>query len=112
VLPVRKDAIAPDGSEVRVLLALKGLGSAAHFRLRAHQVSRAVVHKTVHEIWYVFNGRGEMWRSFEGREQVTKLVPGTCIALPLGTRFSIQDDRQTPVGHTGPHHATVADHGR
>src|SRR5271165_5959763 len=48
-LPDGHDAIAPDGSEVRVLLSLKG-GSMAHFRLPAGQVSRAVRHRTVEEI--------------------------------------------------------------
>jgi len=89
-LPAKKDAIAPDGSEVRVLLALDGLASTAHFTLPARRVSKAVEHKTVHEIWYVLRGRGEIWRSFEGRDAVTKLLPGTCITLPLGTRFQFR----------------------
>jgi len=90
-LPVRKSAIAPDGSEVRVLLALDSLGSTAHFKLRAHEVSRAVAHKTVHEIWYVLRGRGEIWRSFKGRQRVVRLRPGTCVTLPLGTRFQFRN---------------------
>ena len=43
------DAIAPDGSEVR-LLSRTDRGSMAHFALAPHAVSRAVAHKTVEEV--------------------------------------------------------------
>ena len=68
MLPADGDLVAPDGSEVRVLLSLEG-GSMAHFRLAAGQVSRAVRHRSVEEIWYVLSGAGEMWRSHGGRER-------------------------------------------
>ena len=90
MLPVGKDALAPDGSEVRVLLAFRKRGSTAHFTLRPWQVSKAVRHKTVHEIWYVLRGRGWIWRAFRGHAEVARLVPGTCITLPLGTRFQFR----------------------
>ncbi|HVZ08830.1 hypothetical protein [Rhodopila sp.] len=57
VLPPDCDVLAPDGAEVRVLLARAG-GSMAHFRLPAGQVSRAVRHRTVEEIWYILSGTG------------------------------------------------------
>jgi len=44
-LPVERDAIAPDGSEVRILLDLQG-GGMAHFELPPGQTSTAVIHKT------------------------------------------------------------------
>ena len=49
------DAVAPDGSDVRVLLRL-GAGSMAHFELAAGRVSRAVAHRAVDELWYVLGG--------------------------------------------------------
>jgi mannose-6-phosphate isomerase-like protein (cupin superfamily) len=52
---------APDGSQVRVLLRLKG-GSMATFTLQPGQVSAAVTHRSVEELWYVIAGRGRMWR--------------------------------------------------
>ena len=59
--------VAPDGSDVRVLLRLAD-GSMAHFELAPGRVSRAVEHRTVSEIWYVVAGRGEMWRgAWRGR---------------------------------------------
>jgi len=47
----RRDAIAPDGSDVRILLGLTR-GSMAHFELPPGQTSRAVSHCTVEEIWF------------------------------------------------------------
>lgn len=88
-LPVEATVLAPDGSEVRVLLGLAG-GGMAHFHLAAGQVARAVVHRTVEEIWYVLAGRGEIWRRQGEREEVTALAPGTCLSLPVGTRFQFR----------------------
>ena len=69
------DAIAPDGSEVRILARLAG-GSMAHFRLPAGAVSRAVVHRTVEEVWYFVGGRGRMWRHDGEREEIVEALPG------------------------------------
>lgn len=88
-LPADADAIAPDGSEVRVLLELAG-GSMAHFALSPGQCSVAVQHRTVEEIWFVLGGRGEMWRSFEGRTEVTALNAGSCVTVPHGTVFQFR----------------------
>lgn len=97
-------AIAPDGSEVRVLLGLSR-GGLAHFRLRAGQVSRGVAHHTVDEIWYVVAGSGQMWRQKEGVEAITPLNPGMCVSVPMGTRFQFRaasDDTLDIVGVTMP----------
>jgi mannose-6-phosphate isomerase-like protein (cupin superfamily) len=88
-LPKKVTVKAPDGSDVRVLLGLKG-GGMAHFELAPGAASKAVVHRTVEEIWYVVAGRGEMWRSQNGREEVVALEPGVCLTIPLGTRFQFR----------------------
>ena len=88
-LPRDLDVLAPDGSEVRILLSLAG-GSMAHFRLPAGQVSRAVRHRTVEEIWYVLSGQGEMWRSAGGHDEVIALAPGTCLTIPVGVGFQFR----------------------
>ena len=62
------DAVAPDGSEIRVLPALAG-GSMAHCTLPAGATSKAVVHRSVEEIWYFVSGRGEVWRKRDGHEE-------------------------------------------
>ena len=43
------DAVAPDGSEVRVLCSTSR-GSLAHFTLPPYAVSKAMVHRTVEEV--------------------------------------------------------------
>jgi mannose-6-phosphate isomerase-like protein (cupin superfamily) len=76
--PAAPDAVAPDGSDVRVLLRLNR-GSMAHFELGAGRVSTAVAHRSVEEIWYILRGRGQMWRRQGDREETVWLLPGTCI---------------------------------
>jgi mannose-6-phosphate isomerase-like protein (cupin superfamily) len=88
-LPPERDAVAPDGSDVRVLLRLAG-GSMAHFQLAPGTVSSAVAHRSVEEIWYFIRGRGEMWRRQGEREEVVPVHAGTCITLPLGTHFQLR----------------------
>jgi len=78
--------LAPDGSQVRVLLSLTG-GSMAHFRLPAGQVSHVVRHRTVDEIWYILSGEGEMWQS-DG--SLVRLEPGLCLTIPVGIAFQFR----------------------
>ena len=85
------DAIAPDGTLVRLLPALAG-GSLAHFELPAGAVSHAVKHRTVEEIWYFLSGRGRLWRRHGAEEQTLEVGPGICISLPTGTRFQFRCD--------------------
>jgi mannose-6-phosphate isomerase-like protein (cupin superfamily) len=103
-LPAAPDAIAPDGSAVRVLLRLAG-GSLAHFELAAGVTSHAVAHHTVEEIWYFVRGRGQMWRRAADREEVVDVEPGICVSIPVGTGFQLRalgDEPLTAVGVTMP----------
>jgi mannose-6-phosphate isomerase-like protein (cupin superfamily) len=88
-LPVARDALAPDGSDVRVLLRLDG-GSMAHFELPPGQVATAVAHRTLEEIWCCLSGRGERWREQDGREEIVPLDAGVCLTIPRGTRFQFR----------------------
>src|SRR5262245_59379291 len=88
-LPPGPDAIAPDGSDVRVLLGLAG-GGMAHFELPPGETSTAVAHRTVEEIWFFLGGSGEMWRRQGGREEVDAVAPGLCLMIPLGTHFQFR----------------------
>ena len=88
-LPHDYDVLAPDGSEVRILLARRG-GSMAHFRLPPGQVSRAVRHRTVEEIWYILSGTGEMWRGACGDQSFATLSPGVCLTIPVGVIFQFR----------------------
>jgi mannose-6-phosphate isomerase-like protein (cupin superfamily) len=88
-LPSQATAVAPDGSDVRVLLGLPG-GSMAHFELGAGRVSLAVAHRTVDEVWYVLAGAGQMWRKQGEREEVVALEAGVCVTIPVGTHFQFR----------------------
>ncbi|HKB83366.1 MAG TPA: cupin domain-containing protein [Burkholderiales bacterium] len=88
-LPALPDVVAPDGSDVRVLLKTQR-GSMAHFELAGGRASKPIRHRTVDEIWFVLSGRGEMWRSRDEREDVVALQPGVCITIPAGTHFQFR----------------------
>ena len=89
-LPDEPDAVAPDGSIVRVLLGLTG-GSTAEFSLESNEIAIAVRHRTVEEIWFVTHGSGRMWRaSDEIAELEVELHAGTCLTIPTGTEFQFR----------------------
>lgn len=81
--------IAPDGSEVRVLVGLAG-GGLAHFRLNPDDVSVAVHHRSVEELWYVVSGRGQMWRRQDESEEIVELEPGVALTIPVDTHFQFR----------------------
>jgi len=83
------DALAPDGSEIRELLALGG-GSMVHCTLPAGRVSLAVRHWTVEELWFFLSGRGEVWRRQGEREETTAVAPGLSLDIPLGAHFQFR----------------------
>ena len=88
-LPSKADVKAPDGSDVRILLHLKG-GSMAHFELASGHISIPVAHRTVEELWFFLQGRGEMWRRLDQQEEVVPLESGVCISIPVGTQFQFR----------------------
>jgi mannose-6-phosphate isomerase-like protein (cupin superfamily) len=100
-LPAEPDAIAPDGSEVRILVALAG-GSLAHFSLPPGRVSRAVRHRTVEELWYFVGGGGQMWRrDADGLESVVDVAAGVSLDIPLGTAFQLRSTGDEPLAAVG-----------
>jgi mannose-6-phosphate isomerase-like protein (cupin superfamily) len=95
-LPAVPDVTAPDGSDVRILVA-GSLGTMAHFELPAGAVSVAVRHRTVEELWFVVAGRGEMWRGDEGDGVVVDLRPGLSLTIPVGTAFQFRSTGDEPL---------------
>lgn len=85
------DALAPDGSEIR-LLAQVHAGSMVHCTLRPGAVTRAVRHRTVEEIWYCVGGRGQVWRrsTEANHEEIVDFEPGVSLNIPLGTHFQFR----------------------
>jgi len=103
-LSATPDAIAPDGSEVRVLVRTER-GSMANFQLAPGQTSVAVRHRTVEEVWFVLAGRGEMWRRRADEETVLELEPGVSFSIIPGTSFQFRSsgpDRLEVVAVTMP----------
>jgi mannose-6-phosphate isomerase-like protein (cupin superfamily) len=99
-LPSARDDVAPDGSDVRLLLGLER-GGMAHFEIGPNEVSTAVSHRTVEEIWYFVSGRGEMWRRQGDREEVVPVYPGVSLTIPLGTHFQFRSCGYEPLAAIG-----------
>ena len=84
------DVLAPDGSEIRLLVSVDSRGSMVHCALRPGQVTQAVRHQTVAEVWYCVAGSGQVWRRSGDAEQIVDLHPGTALSIPLGVAFQFR----------------------
>lgn len=89
-LPAAFDALAPDGSEIR-LLAESPRASMVHCSLGPGRASIAVAHRTVEELWYCLEGSGQLWRRLGEQEKVVELAPGISVSIPLGARFQFRN---------------------
>ena len=96
MVPSDPDALAPDGSEIRLLASVLG-GSMVHCRVPAGSVTLAVRHRTVEELWLVLSGRGEIWRKQGSEERTDILESGTSLALTLGTHFQFRNVGTAPL---------------
>ncbi len=104
VLPVDVDAIAPDGSNVRLLVDVSR-GGLAQFQLAGGEVSVAVRHRSVDELWYFVAGEGEMWLSDSQSSTTVSVSAGTSISIPVGTSFqfrAVSDEPLVAIGATMP----------
>src|SRR3954451_1269559 len=99
-LPAQRTAVAPDGSDVRVLLEVSG-GGIAHFELGPGEISIAVAHRTIEEIWYFLTGRGQMWRKRDEEEEVVDVSADLCLTIPVGTHFQFRSFGYEPLAAIG-----------
>jgi len=84
------DAIAPDGSEIRLLVGDQS-ASMCEVRLPPGGVSLPVRHRTVQELWYFLEGEGEVWRQApDGTASTVTVTPGLALTIPLGCRFQFR----------------------
>jgi mannose-6-phosphate isomerase-like protein (cupin superfamily) len=60
-----------------------------------------VAHRTVDEIWFVVKGQGRIWRRAGGNEEITALLPGMSLTLPVGTEFQFRNDGAGPLDILG-----------
>ena len=106
------DAIAPDGSEIRLLVTDREgatKSSLVEVTLGAGEVTRPVKHRTVEEIWYVLEGSGKVWRGPPNTapESVAAfpVSPGDALVIPTGWAFQFSADAQNELRflcHTTP----------
>lgn len=100
--PAERDGVAPDGLDVRVLVQCNA-GSMAHFELAPNEVSVAVSHRTLDEMWYFIGGEGELWRRSE-RDSEEKTVPvsaGVAVTIPKHTHFQLRSTGGEPLAAVG-----------
>jgi mannose-6-phosphate isomerase-like protein (cupin superfamily) len=90
MLPEESDAKSPAGADIRFLMDGK-TGDMIHSTVPPHQINKATVHATVSEFWYVLEGHGEIWRDDGKESNITVLVPGTSIDIPVGTAFQYRN---------------------
>lgn len=95
-LPADVDVLAPDTTEIRILLA-NAHASLAHGTLPRDRVSIAVRHRTVHEIWYILGGEGELWRRNTHQEEIIHVRAGISITIPVGTEFQFRTTGSEPL---------------
>ena len=95
-LPERPDALAPDGSEIRLLVQVAG-GSMVHCTLPPGGVTRGVRHRTVEEVWFFLGGTGQLWRKSGAREEIVDVGPGLALTIPLGTDFQFRTVGDEPL---------------
>ena len=88
------DTIAPDGSQIRLLIDRRHRAEGASLvevTLPAGQVSRPVWHQQVEEVWYVLEGHGQVWRCPPGAEAAAfpplPVAAGDALAIPPQWRF-------------------------
>ena len=88
------DTLAPDGSEIRLLLGEPEAATKASLcevTLGAWEVSRPVWHRSVEELWYVIKGVGRVWRCPPDKDAATvmpvEVGPGDALVIPTGWSF-------------------------
>ncbi|HEV7665690.1 MAG TPA: cupin domain-containing protein [Chloroflexota bacterium] len=90
------DVLAPDGSEIRLLVSLNG-GSMVHCTLPPGQVTQAVRHRTVEEMWFCVAGSGQVWRKSPSQQDIVDVEPGVALSIPLGTAFQFRTTGAQPL---------------
>jgi mannose-6-phosphate isomerase-like protein (cupin superfamily) len=106
-LAAAPDLLAPDGSEIRLLVQVAG-ASMVHCTLQPGQVTRAVQHRTVEEVWFCVAGSGQVWRravpappAEAGRpsqaDEIVDVEPGVALSIPLGIAFQFRASGSRPL---------------
>jgi mannose-6-phosphate isomerase-like protein (cupin superfamily) len=97
-LKTNHDYLAPDTSEIRLLLHMRD-GGLAHCTLPPNAISTTHFHKYVDEMWYFIQGHGKVWRR-EGEigcGQELDAEPGVCLTISSGTHFQFRNIGHDPL---------------
>ena len=96
------DVTAPDGSEIRLLIDQRHQAQGASMvevTLPPGQVSRPVWHRRVEEVWYILEGRGQVWRGSPEADPSTippiAVGPGDALTIPPRWRFQFRANPET-----------------
>ncbi len=95
-LKKKYDYHAPDGSEI-YLLANGSKGGLCQCILPVGAKSHATSHKTVEELWYFFEGQGEVYRKGINNNKPTEVNPGTSLVIPVHTIFQFRNTGEVPL---------------
>ena len=76
---------APDGSSIEPLTRTPH-ASQCLCTLAPGQITKPVQHRTIHELWYVLEGQGELWLDGD----VLELAPGNDAHLQPGQPFQFR----------------------
>jgi mannose-6-phosphate isomerase-like protein (cupin superfamily) len=68
-----------------------------HCTLRVGMTSKAKVHRTVDEIWYVLRGMGQVYRKQGERIEVTDVYADMSLTIPVGTHFQFRNVGEVPL---------------
>ena len=75
--------------------------SAVKVTLPAGQVSRPVWHRTVEEVWYILEGRGQVWRCPPDTDPASvaaaTVTEGDALVIPTGWRFQFSASGEGPL---------------
>jgi len=95
-LKEKYDYHAPDGSEI-YLLVNGSKGGLCQCILPVGATSRATSHNTVEELWYFFEGQGDVYRKGINNDEPTAVNPGTSLVIPVHTIFQFRNTGEVPL---------------
>jgi mannose-6-phosphate isomerase-like protein (cupin superfamily) len=87
---------APDGSRIYPLVRTDQT-SVGLIELRPDQITAPVYHLNIEEVWYILEGRGQLWRSLDDEDETVDLSAGTCVTIPTGAAFQFRSDGDQPL---------------
>jgi mannose-6-phosphate isomerase-like protein (cupin superfamily) len=104
IAQLKADTTAPDGSEIRFLIdhtsGIQG-ASMVEVSLQRGQITKPVRHRSVEEIWYILEGKGQVWRCPPDRnpEEIhpCEVQKGEALSIPTLWTFQFRASENHPL---------------